>query len=102
MLGPALPDGWVSRGVKDRQNHYPTRFLAAIDAVRVARNLRLAHVLVDLRVEVWLGGYLVQDPLDRRRKRRAEASPPLLVPVCRVVELGSRSSAEDNRKAHRW
>jgi hypothetical protein len=52
--------------------------------------------------EVGLGADLIQDTLDRRRKRRPEPSSALLVPVRRVVELGSRSPTEDNRKAHRW
>src|SRR5262249_23556321 len=101
LPGPTLPNGGVARGVKDRQNHHLAGILAVIDAVRVARHQCLPHVLVDLRVEVRLGGDLIQHPLDRRRKRRPEPGSALLVPVRRVIELGSGGSAEDDGKAHR-
>src|SRR5262249_37497344 len=98
-----LPDGWITSGVKDGDDHYLAGLLLVQHHIRESLNHRLADILVHGGMQLRVGrdsGEHVPHPV---QKCRAQSGSPLFVPVHRGVELvsGLWQQAYGERRAHR-
>ena len=98
LLGPALPDCWVTATVKDCQNDNAPRLRTEVDAVWKPLRCDAANAFVNHGIELRLLGSERNAPLNFSDELNAEVWALCLIPRSRLNELCAGGTAKRNRK----
>jgi hypothetical protein len=95
-----LPDGRVTRGVKNGNYYNAPRLDAVVNAVGKARYKCLAHIFQNDRIPIWLDSDDIQYSLECSYELIARSCKLPIIPRDSFVQFGASDCAKDQQRAH--